>query len=497
MKKINIKKMILNNLWIKILALILSIILWILINSINDPIKYMTITNVQVKLVNTSMITDQGEVYTVLDNTDVVPVVTVKARRSVIEELEKDDIYATANIENLTSVNTVEIEYYSSKYNSDIDDIDGSIENVLLSIEPKMTDIFTLEATTSGEVAEGYELDNVSLEQNQVRVSGPESVVSSIVRAEANVEIEDATEGISTYADIKLYDADGNEVDTDSLTMNITQVKVTVTIMPLKTVPIEVQTSGTPAEGYVANGVVSIDPESVTLAGRSTALENLDSIVISGDAVNIDQQTSSLQTSVDLIDYLPDGVTLGETDFDGTVSITIGIEKAETAEFEVGIDDIDLENIPTGYKAKITFLNDGENTIAASEDEDSEEEKVAIQLMGLSSLLDTVHLSILLPCIDVEELTKEEEEIEGVYTAIVSVEIPEGLVMNNTLTASVEVVPYGTSFPSDVEEEAEEEAEDEVESSDESGSNTEEDSVNTVEDTVSSTDDETTNAVSE
>ena len=75
---------ILDNLGLKVTALLIALVVWVLINNVNDPVKYMRITNVQVKLLHTSMITDQGEVYTIQDNSDVVPVVTVKARRSII-----------------------------------------------------------------------------------------------------------------------------------------------------------------------------------------------------------------------------------------------------------------------------------------------------------------------------------------------------------------------------------------------------------------------------
>ena len=52
---------ILDNLGLKVTALLIAIVVWVLINNVNDPVKYMRITNVQVKLLHTSMITDQGD----------------------------------------------------------------------------------------------------------------------------------------------------------------------------------------------------------------------------------------------------------------------------------------------------------------------------------------------------------------------------------------------------------------------------------------------------
>lgn len=438
-----------------IMAVILAVICWILINSVNDPISYMTITNVQVKLLNTSMITDQGNVYTVLDDTDVVPVVTVKARRSVIEDLDKDDIYATADIEDMTSLNTVEIQYYSSKYDSEIEDIDGSIENVLLSIETKLTDIFVLEVASSGEPADGYELDSVSAEQNQVRVSGPESVVSSIASAIATVDVSGATSSISTYVDVKLYDSEGNSIDTSDLTLNITTVKVTATVLPWKTVPITVEVGGTPADGYVTNGVVTVDPESVRLAGRSTLLSSIDSVVIPAEAVNIDGCTSSLQITVNIEDYLPEGVTLSDSG-SGTVNITVGIEAAETQSLSVNLSDITLDNIPDGYKAQIVSVNDGSRTVTQT----SSRSTLSVTLTGLSASIDAVTLSSLAPVIDVGAAvgsSNTSRDYTGTYTATVSLTVPDGLALENVLTASIEVAAEDEAYPSEQTDESDEE----------------------------------------
>lgn len=428
---------ILNNLGWRVAAFVIAVFLWLVINNVNDPVVYKRISNVQVKLLHTSMITDQGEVYTILDNTDVVPVVTIKARRSIIEDLTRDDIVATADVENMTSLNTVEIKYYSNRYNSDIEDIDGSIDNVMLSIEPKLTDSFALQTETSGSVADGYELDTVSPEQNQIRVSGPESVVSSIAGAKATVDVSGATGSITTYADVKLVDADGNNIDTTNLTMNITSVKVNVTILPLKTVPIEVNVSGTPADGYLRNGVVTADPESVKLAGKSSVLSEIEKISIPASAVDISGATSSCQISINLKDYLPEGVSLADSKFDGMVNITVGIEAAETSDVTVSVSDVELENVPDGYSAEVVSVSDGKKTIEAEDGPAN----FTVNITGLTSAVDSIKVSDLAPTIDVSELISEDasHNVSGLYTAQITVTAPDGVTVNNTITASVEV----------------------------------------------------------
>ncbi|MCI1398377.1 MAG: CdaR family protein, partial [Lachnospiraceae bacterium] len=246
-----------QNIGLRILSLVLAVILWVVVNNVNDPIGQMTISNLTVRLLHTNEITDDGKVYTVLDSTDVVPVVTVRASRSIIDSLDSSNIVATADVEDMTDDGQIKINYYSTKYDSEIASITGSIQYVKLSVEERSTSSFVLKTTTSGDVADGYQVGTITPEQNQIRVSGPQSVVESIESAVANVDVSGATGNISTYSDIRLLDADGNQVDTTNLTMNITSVKISVAVNPISSVPIIAQYTGSPAAGYMLSGVLT------------------------------------------------------------------------------------------------------------------------------------------------------------------------------------------------------------------------------------------------
>lgn len=422
----------------KLGSLIFAIVLWVLVTNINDPISEMRISNVQVKLLNTNLITDNNEVYTILDDTDVVPTVTVTARRSILDSLNADNIVATADVSDITSLAdlyTIDIKYYSTIYNDDIESIEGSIDNVKLSIETKKTKTLTLTTQTTGEVADGYQVGTITPEQNQVRVSGPESVVSEIASAVATVDISDATSTISTYSDIKLYDANGTQISTDSLTMNITSVKVTITVLPVTEIPITAQYSGTPAEGYMLNGEMTIEPSSVELAGKSTILSTVQSIVIPASELDITGATDDVTRTVDITDYLPDGVSFADSSFDGNVTVTIGIDPEESVSVTATIDDLTISNVPTGYSAEITSVTDtatGATYTGSS--------AFAFSFSGLSADVSTITLSNLDLTVDMESALSEVDQsgdLSGTYAVNITCSIPENVTADNTLTATV------------------------------------------------------------
>lgn len=111
---------------------------------------------------------------------------------------------------------------------------------------------------------------------------------------------------------------------------------------------------------------MTIDPDTVKLAGKSSLLANVDKISVPASDVDITGCTSSYQTTLDLKKYLPDGISLADSSFDGMVDLTVGIESAETTQFTVSISDISLENVPAGYKAEVTSVNDGRKVTSSS-----------------------------------------------------------------------------------------------------------------------------------
>ena len=85
-----------HNLGLKIMAVVFSILLWLVAVNINDPVERKIFRDVKVETTNTSVLTDENKLYQVLDDTDTVTV-TVRASRSVLENLNSSDISATAD----------------------------------------------------------------------------------------------------------------------------------------------------------------------------------------------------------------------------------------------------------------------------------------------------------------------------------------------------------------------------------------------------------------
>ena len=80
-----------HNLGLKILALVFSIGLWFVVNNITDPVVRKPFSNIPVEIANADMITNEGKVYEILDDTDTVTVY-VRGKSSIVDSLNKEDM---------------------------------------------------------------------------------------------------------------------------------------------------------------------------------------------------------------------------------------------------------------------------------------------------------------------------------------------------------------------------------------------------------------------
>ena len=406
------KHKITKNWGLKLVSFLFAAVLWLIVTNINDPSSPYKESNIPVVLKNTDLITNNGLIYEVLDGTVMIDSVVLWAPRSVVDNLNRSDIVAEADVRDLTSLNTISIKLSTNKYNDKLDSIKGSIENVKLNIENKETRSFPIKANLTGEVGEGYMVGNVSTEQNLIRVSGPESLISQIARAQAEVDISGFTSNIGTDSDIRLYNEAGVEIKAESIEKSITKVRVNIEILEKKTVPISFKFSGIPAEDYRTTGEITSSRNSVELAGKSETLRGISAIEIPEGVIDVSGAVETVETVIDLRDYLPAGVVLAEEGFDGNISVSVQIEQQRRQTVSGMMENIQFVGVPEGYEAVIN----------------EPEERYRVTLIGLASELAEIDVNTLEVYVDVAAWIEAQENPEpesGYFRMPLAVRLPE------------------------------------------------------------------------
>ena len=415
-----------HNFGLKLLAVVVSCGLWFVVNSITDPVEKKPFSNIPVEIINEDVVTSEGKVYEILDGTNYVNVV-VMGKRSVLDNIARDDLRAVADMSKLTFMNTVGIEVSSARNNSELD-FKTNIDNVKLLIENRKSIQKSILASVSGEPAEGYVAERALASPNVVRFSGPESLIMEIDHVEAVANIEGSSSDISTSVDLKIYDADDNEIKSNSIKMNISTVNVSVSILATKEVPLEFTIQGEPEAGYIVGKDVVSVPETVTIAGRSSVLDNVSRITVADPALSAEDLTESTTTIVNVKKYLPSGVQFADSSFSGNVSVTIEIEKLVTKELE-----IPARNFAAGYKPEGFQI-----TLKELVDKDS----YVIRISGTQAAVDVVNAEEIIGVIDMnlmlENLGLQQWDI-GSYQGDITFNLPDNVTLAEPYKMTVEV----------------------------------------------------------
>ena len=412
------KQKLTHNLNLKVLAVLFSIIIWVIVVNIDDPVKSVQFNEIPIQLVNESVLTKKNLVCEVKDENTTVDV-TVTGRRSVIEDLSKDNIIVTADIDTLDDDNRIALKVTANKYSGDIDSMRPEFDKVELNIEELKKIQKVIQVETIGEPAEDYIKGDYSVSLNRVNIEGPKSIIDMIQSAKVQIDVEGATNSVSASAPIILYDSLGQIVDSSRLKMNLDNISVSQEILYTKTVNIVCNPSGEPEEGFKTTGDVVISPSEVTLAGPRAVLDNINQVTIPGSAVNVTGQNSAYRTNVNIFNYLPSSVETTSDDFRGNVTVTVDIEQEISKTYNIYLNKVSLDALPKDYTAEI--INGAESAT---------DNRIELEVYGLQKEFDNVTSADIQLKADFDRFLEDnnmESLRTGVFTIPVEVNLPDGL----------------------------------------------------------------------
>lgn len=403
-----------KNLGLKILSLGLAALIWFIIVNIDDPAISRTF-RLSVEKRNEDVIASQGMCYEVLEGDAVT--ITVKGKRSVVEALTTSDFSAYADLSKLSRWNAVPIKVELTKYltESDTPSITiGSVDTLIVSLEETETKQFKVTVVKKGTVEEGYCIGELKTKPNIIQVTGAKSQISKIDEVRVEIDVSNASENFTTSGVPKVYDEDGKEINSSKMTFSTAEVKVVGTLLNTKTIPVEIEIQGNPLHGYRYIST-EYEPKSVIIAGDMNALSGVSKIVI---PIDISGQYEDIETEINLENYLPDGVILGDESL--SVMVNIHIEKLQIKDFTFKIDDIQFKDLNDELK----FSYSGNTTSS----------ELVIKIMGREEDLKNLKITDLNPYIDLKGKNKP-----GNYVIELQFDSVEGIDILNKPTVSIEL----------------------------------------------------------
>lgn len=391
------KKQIFNNWILKLVSVVCAMMLWIIVYNSEDPVEVVRFYNVPVEFENTDVLEQDGKVYEVLGNSDMISSIRVRAKRSVTSDLNKSDVRVVADFRNMKMDGTIDLEVYCTRYSKGEIEFELSSKQLKLFAESKAETSTFIYVETVGTPADGYMVYDAKTTHNRITVSGGKSVIDRIDKAVALVDVSGANGDIITYVDLVLYDSNGVAISKEKVSMNVEYEQATVNIFPTKTVPVRYEISGTPAEGYVPTGNVTYETESLLVMGRPATLSSISEILVKGEGVSIEGAEGNVSLTLDLDNYLPTGIFRADREsHNGRIHVEVEVVPIVEQEFELKASQVEIVNIP--------------KKIFADRTSDTELFKVIIR--GAQHLLEQIDESKLKGEIDLLEWMNENNVLE-------------------------------------------------------------------------------------
>lgn len=403
-----------KNIGLKIMAFLFAVLLWLIVVNVDDPVVSAVYRDIPITVVNEDVVTNKGKVYQIVDDVQKVNV-TVYAKRSTISKITGESITATADLSQM-DVNTymVPITATVKGYDTTVQSVDTNPKNIEVNIQDVTGKKFPISVSTSGTPRDGYVVGEMTTNPKEVTLRGSESLIDSIEKVVAKIDISGMSDSGVVDAELVCYDSNGNVIDQTKLSNNLGDkgISVNVQMLNTKNVGLNFNVSGKPAEGYVYTKM-TVEPESVQICGTEEILDELDTIDIPSDRIDITGEKSKKEYTIDILPYLPEGVSLVDETANNVV-VTVQIEQEGTKTIEFPVESIQVKNLSD--KFKISF---------------EAEKDLVLTFTGLEQELETLDIKNAVS-IDLKNYTAE-----GEYDVPVVIETATGVSLTEQPTVRI------------------------------------------------------------
>lgn len=410
-----------NSWLLKLVSLFTAIFLWIVIVNVNDPKITKVISNVPVTITNQEKIKESGKVFEVLDNSNTVNI-TVYGHRSVVEKLNSNSFQPTANMEELTFMNTIRIEANPKVLGLEVNNIIVNPANLKISLEEEESKKFVINIDLAGtKPDENFEVSSTTSTKDSLIISGPKSIIDKLDKVLVVADVTGMKENGMIHSPFKVFDKNGDEIDSstyDSLVFhNVGKdrtIGIEVNLLKVKKVPLDFRTYNRPAEGYEVIGYKST-PELISIVGEDEVLNETEAIYV--EMTNdISYAKKDVSTTVDIQSFLPPGIKLASGENEKVI-VDTQIALLNSWNIEVPVVSIKTENL--GKDVQVTYPKEERLLIPINRTEGND------RILQVKDVEASVNLSNL---------------GEGNYDLPVKVKLPQGFLLeSDEITVSVTI----------------------------------------------------------
>ena len=336
-----------NRIFWMVISLLASLAIWVYITSVDSDEYKQTFRGVRVELVGEETLREsKGLVVTDLDTNSVT--VDLVGPRRVIASLDADDIVAQVDVSKLSQAAYTSLQYtltYPDKTDTgSIQTARKSPETVNFMVSAQTSKTIQVRGSFEGQLGEGYTAEIPVFEPSTITIYGPEAYIRDVSYAWVTFGKDNIESTYTVDTGFTLMNQNGEECSTTGITCSTDVVTATLPLLTKKEVLLSVDLIEG-ARATTKNTKVTIEPESVTLAGDSSILDGLNKITIATiDLTDFGRSFTDTYT-IPLNDEIRNLTGISEA------TVTVEIVGLETRNFTV--KNFRCTNVADGYEAEI------------------------------------------------------------------------------------------------------------------------------------------------
>lgn len=331
-----LRHLLLHNGWLKVLAILISIMLWAGLISQDESItRDKTFQNVAVTVTGSDALKSNSMIV-VSDLSELLNDVSITAAvpQKQYERAEASVYNVRLDLSRIKGTGEQEVKLQStnsSTYGKVVSTNPASIK--VLVEDYAVRQRIPVSISPLENVPEGWYVSTPSVDPALIAVSGPRSIVQNISRAKAQISADDIEwkEGqIVTSSSIQLYNSKQELVESPLISMTssnltIDSVLIELNILPMMTFSTGdlIQTTGTVADGYFIRNI-RISPETVTVAARQEVLEQMTDLSLERNTINVKNLKETTPFQLKVQKPSEDSILSNET-----ITVTVEIEEEE------------------------------------------------------------------------------------------------------------------------------------------------------------------------
>lgn len=410
-----------RNIGLKFLSLIVAFLIWVLVANVDDPTQTVLFKNIKITMVNTESVTALDKVFDVVEDDvygDTV-IIKVTERSSVLRTLKTSDFKVIADMEAINEVGAIPLRVECSNPAVTLDEMEVIPSVMKVTLEQKKQSDFVVTVTTTGSVANGYEVGTKEVVQGKtVQIAGPESLLNKIGKVVADVNVRGLNKSVRKTVELQIYDKNEEALsdsqmarlqikDSSGVLLSNNEVMVDITLWEVMSdIPVEIHTTGTPADGYRVAGISTM-PVTVNLVGTKEALARLNGKITVQNSVSVEGATENISEEIDLTETLSEleGIRL-VADTDPTISVTVQIEKSGDQTLALPLSGLEVQNRPDTDKISLVI---------------SPADEIQVTVHAEKTGAAPLNISDIKASVDLKECAQE-----GVYEIPVEIQLPDG-----------------------------------------------------------------------